>query len=446
MSIETELVVWLAAWPVVAAIVLVRHWRESGVGLIFAYVLSFGTIHWLGAVIQAVPWYPAQQIDYTALGLRVSVVAIAAFAVGGEVGAALFGRRAPLPPVVDRTIVSPRIIATYIAAGVLSYVVLQPIAARLPTATALASTASSLSVVGVALAAWNAWQRGHRVMTWMWLAASVVFPLVTVVSQGFLGFGFAAMAVVATFVAGFYRPRWHVVVAAMLVAFLGLSVYVTYMRDRRAIRAVVWGGETVSQRLDLVGDTVEQFEWFDPWNIEHLRRIDERLNQNALVGRAVDRIDSGAVPPAYGATLVEAGQALIPRALWPEKPVAAGSGDLVSFYTGILFAHETSVGIGHVMEWYVNFAMAGVVFGFAFFGAVIVYVDRSAAAWLHRGNAGRFAMWFMPGMSLLVVGGSFVEATGTAAASLVVVWLARQLTDRWELAVEEPIYDGWEGR
>ncbi len=45
----------------------------------------------------------------------------------------------------------------------------------------------------------------------------------------------------------------------------------------------------------------------------------------------------------------------IPRALWPNKPVVGGSGDLVSTYTGIRFADGTSVGIGQVLESFVNF-------------------------------------------------------------------------------------------
>jgi hypothetical protein len=184
-------------------------------------------------------------------------------------------------------------------------------------------------------------------------------------------------------------------------------------------------------RLDRLVETFADTEWFDVNDIEHLRRIDGRLNQNALLGAAVDGIDSGAVPLAYGATLRDAALALIPRALWPSKPVVAGSGDLVATYTGLFFAEGTSVGIGHVMEWYVNFGVVGVALGFVIIGAVTVYVDRAAAMWLHRGDISRFALWFMPGMSLLQVGGSFVEMTSSAAASVVVVLLLDRVTRRF---------------
>src|SRR5690606_456490 len=110
-------------------------------------------------------------------------------------------------------LVANRIVNLYIVAGVLFYGVVFPLVAALPTASALASAASSLMVLGVCLKAWNAWQRGRPMGAWMWLGVSAVFPIVTVVGQGFLGYGFAAMVIVAAFVASFYRPRWQVVIA-----------------------------------------------------------------------------------------------------------------------------------------------------------------------------------------------------------------------------------------
>jgi hypothetical protein len=109
----------------------------------------------------------------------------------------------------------------------------------------------------------------------------------------------------------------------------------------------------------------------------------------------------------------------------------AGSGDLVAIYTGLTFAQDTSVGIGHVMECYVNFAMPGVIVGFILIGAVVVYVDRSARAWLDCGDAGRFAIWYLPGLSLLLVGGSFVEMTSSAAAALVIALAFTSVTRRF---------------
>jgi hypothetical protein len=423
---------WLLVWVVTAAYILVRHWRTGrGAGLVFTYVLSLAAIHWLAAAIYALPWYTTQEFDTTLDGLRLSAIALMAFGVGGEIGAALFRRFGPELPGGATPQADPRIVNLYIVAGVLFYSVIFPIVAALPTASALASTSSSLVVLGVGLKAWNSWHQGRPAHAWLWLASTVVFPFVTLVGQGFLGFGFAAMLVVAAFVASFYRPRWQVVAAGALVAYLGLSIYVTYMRDRRDIREVVWGGESLGSRVGRLTETFAEMEWFDLNNLEHLHRVDDRLNQDALVGMAIDNIRSGAVPLAHGGTIQDAALALVPRALWPAKPVVAGSGDLVADYTGLLVPEGTSVGIGHVMEWYVNFATTGVVLGFILIGAVTVYVDRSASTWLHRGDVSRFAIWFLPGLSLLQVGGSFVEMMSTGAAALVIAFACSRVAARF---------------
>ncbi|MGH9174280.1 MAG: hypothetical protein ACRD1H_07975, partial [Vicinamibacterales bacterium] len=313
-----------------------------------------------------------------------------------------------------------KVVTLYLAAGVLLYL-LMPIAARIPSISALVSTGSTLAAVGVALKCWEAWASGHRAHMWLWLALTATFPLVTVAAQGFLGYGFVAVLIVIAFVASLHRPSLVTAVAGVLAFYGGLSIYVTYMRDRTEIREVVWGGEAVDRRLVQLQDTFHNVEWFDPRDELHMRRVNERLNQDFLIGAAVLYLREGMVPYANGGTLVAAAAAVIPRALWPDKPVVAGSGDVVTTYTGIRFVHGTSVGVGQVMELYVNFGTAGVVFGFIGIGMLVTFVDRRAAVHLGRGDVRSFALWYMPGLSLLQIGGAVGEVAATAAASLVVV-------------------------
>jgi hypothetical protein len=260
---------------------------------------------------------------------------------------------------------------------------------------------------------------------WLWVAASIAFPVMTVLTQGFLGFGFAAMLTLFAFVASYYRPQWRVVVAGLLLAYVGLSVYVTYMRDRTDIRNVVWTGGTLSESATQAADTFAAFEWFDPNNVKHLDRIDGRLNQDLLIGLAVENLNSGDAHFAGGLTIVDAVLALVPRALWPNKSIAAGSGDLVATFTGLRFPEGTSVGIGQVMECYVNFGTLGVVIGFLLIGGFITFIDRAALHCLTSGDVSRFMLWYLPGLALLQVGGSFVELGGVAASGVVVAHLFR---------------------
>jgi hypothetical protein len=76
-----------------------------------------------------------------------------------------------------------------------------------------------------------------------------------------------------------------------------------------------------------------------------------------------------------------------------------------------------------VLECYINFGSTGVFLGFLVIGGLLVLADRSAAIHLNRGDSGRFLLWYLPGLSLLQVGGSLTEVTAMAGASYVVAWI-----------------------
>jgi hypothetical protein len=431
MLADVDLQTWVVLWLATALYLLVRHWRAGrGVGLIITYVMSFAAMHWLAGAMYLLPWYTRGDLTLTAVGLRESTVGIIALAVGAEAAAAWFTARAPRTPWNQRPPADPRTANFYLAAGLVIYVVIAPIGARVPSLAAVLSTGSSVVVAGLGLKCWNAWVTGRPRSIATWLAVTLAFPLVTVVSQGFLGFGFAAMLIVFAFVANFMGPKKVLIVAALASWYLGMSVYVTYMRDRTDIREVVWTGASFDQRVDRLVETFTEMEWFDVRNDHHLRRIDGRLNQNFLIGAAAANLEPGVIPFAHGDTIRDAVLAVVPRALWPDKPMVAGSGDLVSVYTGLRFPRGTSVGIGHVMESYVNFGTSGVAVGLFLIGAMLATVDRMAVARLRRGDGAGFLRWYLPGLSLLLLGGSFIEMTSSAAAGVLMALLLNWVTTR----------------
>ena len=429
----TELTIWIVVWLVTALFLAVRHWRhDRGVGLLLSYIVSMGAIHWLSSAFHLAPWYFTRWEHLVTHGMRLSALALVALAVGSEAMLWFLARRereyANVSDEWDPIEVNPAVVNLYLASGLFIHIVLLPIARGIASLGAVVATGSTLIVVALALKCWNAWQRNDSKALWGWLAASAAFPFVTVVTQGFLGYGMAAMLSVVAFVAAFLGPRPKVMALFVVLGYLGLSVYVTYMRDRQDIRNVVWSGGGVTRGAGLVRNAIENFEWFDPRDSRHFDRIDDRLNQNLLVGASVEYLRSEAVPFAHGATMIDALLALVPRALWPDKNTIAGSGSLVSDYTGLTFGENTSVGVGHVMEAYINFALPGLLIGFFIFGAVLTLIDRVSFLALSGGDPSRFLLWYLPGLGLLQVGGSFVEATSTAAAAWVVAmalnWVA----------------------
>ena len=429
MDIERTLLLWVLVWLAAAGYVLVRRWRSGeSVGLVLVYVVTFGTIHWLAPMLMLLPWNQGPDLEFTVEGLHQSALAMVAFAVGAEMSGLLRARQRDMPT-DDSTgsTIPAAATSAYLVTAVLLYIFISPLAARLPTIATLVAAGSTLMAVAVGLKTWSAWSENRTGMMWLWVASTVIFPVVTVLMQGFLGYGYAAALVVLGFVASFYRPKWRMVVLGALLTYGGLSVYVTYMRDRDDIRETVWGGASLDDRLARIRSSFEQEEWFSPSDSDHLRRINGRLNQCFFVGAAVSYLTEGRGEYAAGRTLVDAVLAIVPRALWPDKPVTGGSGDIVSTYTGIKFGEGTSVGVGQVLELYVNFATPGVLIGFLVVGFLVVHFDRTSADRLLRGDAAGFMKRYMPGLSMLQVGGSIAEVVGTAAASYVLVVIVNHM-------------------
>jgi hypothetical protein len=427
---------WVLAWAVIAVLIVLSRLRShlAGAGLVAAYALNFAMVHWIGAAIYLQPSYARSDPDVVALGLQQATYAIAAFGVGSVLVAPRLASMVEAPRRLAAVAPARPPARTVIGIGMVVFLGLFAILPKLPTVSALLSQGWILIIVGLALACWNAWHTRRREAFSGLLAATLLLPLFTVVTQGFIGFGTAAALAVMSFIASFFRPRWQIVLAGLVLGYLGLSVFVTYMRDRADIRATVWGGESLPDRVGRVYQTVSTLEWFNLSNTDHLDRIDERLNQNYLVGKSVTYIDEGLTGFAGGETVWNGILGLVPRAIWPTKPVGAGSGALVARFTGLAFAESTSVGIGSVMEAYIGFGSAGIVGAFVLLGTVVALIDAAAARRLRAGNWRGFLLWYLPGLNLLQVGGSFVEVTSAAGAALVVAVVLIRLVRKAQTA------------
>jgi hypothetical protein len=419
-------------WVVCAVVVTLVYWKRNSSGLVLAYLLNISLTHWLGAAAFILPWNLIPTLTYVEAGFAMSTLGVAAFSAGALFVAPFIQRRLRRTP--EQTVPPSRAIATtYVVLGIVAYFLLGTALSRVPSVTSLLATGWGLINIGLALHLWSAWVGRERWRFVTLLLAVSLLPLMTLVTHGFVGYGAVAVLTVLAFVAGYYQPRWRVVAAGVLLVYLALSVFVTYMRDRTAIRDVVWGGEAFQNRMAVIYATFTDFELFSPWNPEHLWRIDRRLNQNYLVGVAIHSINGGDVPYARGATIWSAATGFVPRIFWPEKPVQAGSGSIVSDYTGLRFGPGTSVGVGQVMESYINFGAAGVFVGLLLIGSLVGTIDIRAGEYVKRGNWFGFTIWFLPGMALLQVGGSFVDVTTGLAASLVIARLANYVA-AWRAA------------
>jgi hypothetical protein len=466
MEDNSRLILYLTVWLIAAGAVFLKQLRKNsiGAGLSLAYLINLWILHWVASTLYLLPGYayydPADVLD----GLEQSTYAVIAFGVGYVIFGRVLARSsknsgqsaignitgATKPPVESVRVGTLQVISIqqsarnqrhpagetleagkapisdtkltnmYIGIGLICYLLSMTIFNSLPTITALVVGAANLTVVGLMIKSWLAWRRGSKMFFRLWMALAAAYPVLTIVTQGFLGFGIFNTILVFTFATGFYRPRWKLAILGLAGAYLGLSIFVTYMRDRGDIRDTVWGGRSYGSRMDQLKETFSQAEFFNINEDEHLERIDLRLNQNWLVGAAVHHIDSGRVKYAMGETLLQAVISLVPRAIWPGKPVSAGSGDLVTQYTGYYFAEGTSVGVGQVMEFYINFGQAGVIFGFLFIGFIVALIDQRAGECFTKSDWLNFACWYLPGITVTQIGGSLTEVVAGAGAAVAV--------------------------
>ncbi len=432
MDSTSDLWLLLLLWLAVATGIILIRWRRAagGVGIVFAYVFLLAQVHWLPAIFYQLPWYfPAYDPSLVKSGFEESLYGVIAFAAGAVILAPFLtpSGRVDNQHAVD-TVLDRRLPKVYLVIGLIGYFVLIPVTMHVPTASAISSGFSQLILAGQVLGCWQAWQARDRGALVRWLALAAIWPFLTTTTQGFIGFGSVMMLAVLVFVIQIVGFRKWFIPVGILAAYLGLSILVTYSQSRDSIRAVVWSDESsLTNRFATISSSLANFQWFDPYNPRDYSFLDLRQNQNFLTGSAMERLANGQVDYASGETIMDAFLMLIPRAIWSDKPISSGGSLLVRQYTTFAVYGSTSIGIGQVLEFYINFGTAGVVVGFFILGALIAVMDEAAARNLRRGDWQRFALWYVPALGLLQPDNTLLSLTVLSAAGWAAIVLANHI-------------------
>lgn len=409
--------IWLALIVVLLGLAIGRP-REGG-ALTVAYFFGLSLIHVPGALIFVGADTGSGDRDVTQLGFEMTIIGMCAFVAGTVVARMLDRRRVRrMPALADPGRGFGHLGWRTLALGIAAYFVLMPMSSLVPSLTSIVSALGTLLILGLWLVVYGAVLEGDQRRLLLTLGLLPALPLATLVTGGFLGYGVYWVLSVVAFLFVITRDRTIFYIAAVPVAFLGLSLFVTYMGQRNEIREAIWYEQSsLFDRIDRVSRIVTEFQMLDLDNPVHVDAIDGRLNQNSLVGTAIARHEGGLSEFAYGATVPW--WALIPRAIWPDKPDVGGSGTVVSDFTGISFAAGTSVGIGQALEFYINFGVVGEVAGFFGFGFILMWLDRGIMTALLAGDSRGLLLRALPGLTLLQPGGSLLEiAVAFVAASV----------------------------
>jgi hypothetical protein len=395
-----------------------------GGALVLAYFLDLSLIHVPGALASLDSDPGIVNIAATRIGFAVTLAGMATFVAGTIVGRLSSHE----PPEIARQSLTPDFgragwRAVVIGAG--AYILFSSIFGRLASATAVVSSLPNLLILGFWMLYYSSGLLGEAHRGILVLALLPLLPLATLITGGFLGYGFFWVLAVLAFCYVIARRRIWIYLVSPLVVFLGLSLFVTYMDNREAIRDVVWYEQaSLGDRLEQISRIITNFQLLDLSAEAHLTALDERLNQNALVGAAVARHWEGYYDFALGDTIPLWG--LIPRVLWPDKPAVGGGGSLVTEYTGIPFAEGTSVGAGQVLECYVNFGFPGILIGFAGLGFLLMRFDRGIMRAFAIGDLNGLVLRALPGLSLLQPGGNLLEivvsVVGAVLAAIILLY------------------------
>jgi hypothetical protein len=419
------MLILLSIWLAVCIGLIVCQGRWGSAGLPLAYFLILSLIHVPGAIL----YLDADEGNVTKVGFEQTIIGMVAFLVGVIIAKYAFvrplGKQASAAQTENFT---PRRIAALdrlavlylIVGGIASFAAL-PLAARIPSATAVVAPLGSLIIVGACVRLWVAIESRNWLKFWSTMALLPLLPLATLIS-GFLGGGTLWGLAIVSFLLAQSKRRLVYFLLAPAVFFVGLSVFVNYMAARDDYRKLVSQQVSIGDRLSRITDSFQHFEWLDLSNFRHRKAIDLRLNQNEFIGIAVERLELGAVEYAYGDTVGKVAMGLIPRVLWPEKPAVGGGGTIVQDFTGLDFSAVTSVGAGQVLEFYVNFGTLGVIGGFALYGWLLGRMDSRVMECLYRGDQRRFLFWFLISLALLQPGGNLLEVFTSAVGAAVTAY------------------------
>jgi hypothetical protein len=424
-SIEHLIWLWLLLLSVLMGL-LIRRGARGGVFLL-TYFVGLSLIHVPGALIYLGSAANLVESAETLLGFQATLLGLSFLLLGAWVARMVPVKSQSFNIMSDLNYLQLGMRLVVLGLGV--YFVAMPVLAFIPSATAVVSAGGSLLPLGFWCWLYGAHGTQNKKRFFLAMALMPILPLLTMISGGFIGYGVYWMLTIAAFIYCLLpHKKWYLLLSPLIVL-IGLSFAVTYFGERNALRESVWIEQaSIVNRLERVGDMITKFKLIDIDDPEHVTPINNRLNQNILVGLAIERHHGNVIDLAYGTTVPL--WIVIPRAVWPDKPPVGGSGDIVSKATGLVFAQYTSVGVGQPLEFYINFGWNGIVIGFTLLGYLLMRLDVLLALAFKRRDVKAILFSALPGLALMQPGGSLMEIIVAFIGALGAAYLVNRYLKR----------------
>jgi hypothetical protein len=399
---------------------------KVSLGIPIAYLFSLLFIHVPGAIAHLVGREYLYNTPATEIGIRYTAIGTVAFTVGVILVGSFAGARQCKNSAELTSVGLHRFAVFCLLAGLLVTYTLR-LFVNIPSIGAIIEKGGGIWVLGVLLGLQSAVRRGDGWQITSWLAAMGVYPLLTLLLGGFLSFGATPVFIILSALTISTRSSWRVGIGLSVATLVFFTMFLSYFQNRDMIRDAVWGGAAMKSRISESTRIITDLELFDSQNQSHLEALDQRLNQNFFVGMADQRIKSREVTFKYGETFLDGLISLVPRIIWPTKPVVAGSPAIIMEMTGFIVNDTTSYGVGNVMEFHINFGMPSLIFGFLFLGLLFGWLDRHARIRVQQGDWSAAIVYFLPAAAMIHPNGSLVELFSGGAAAFVAALLWKSI-------------------
>jgi hypothetical protein len=352
--------------------------REGGIGIGVRFLYAFGLFHQylIGPPLYFLSGLSEAHVEYRNREQAVQLVlaGLAAFVAGGFFVPPLLLQRRRLRMARDwapftspaRLALQWHVAKTLVLLGAVA-LLFAPILFRINTVRAVWLQVTLLVETGLVMMCVHAVlardQRRLRVVFTVLVAAGIF----RAIASGFFG---------GTAMTGLYLCSLIFMMRGISLKgwlYLGLALYLMlipygiWISGRQKLRDAIKTNASLTERVqafELRDEAPLFFNLFDP---EDVKKIQRRIDQSNLLAAAMVHTPARQ-PYAMGSTMSEnVLYALVPRFLWPDKPVKAGGAEFVTRYTGIPF-QNTSVGVNYLFEFYVNFGPTGAVAGLFLLG------------------------------------------------------------------------------
>lgn len=288
------------------------------------------------------------------------------------------GQKNPISGDLAPSWLTPQFVLLCMAIGATGYV-LTPITSPIPTVHAIWTIFFDWLNIGILIAAfYSGVTRRYRVV----LTSLVVFlplGLIRVVSDGHAG---ALGLFLVQFGLVFFMARKVQLPQLVMVGLLGLAlgpVASTWFQVRDFIRSGSIQGNVIQRVLTFV----ELFGmYYEPFSIEPYRMREVlflRFDFTQIYAAQVE-YQPDHQPFAYGKTFTENLLViLVPRILWPDKPVKFGGSEFVGRFTGMYQDGESQVSVGTPvnLEFYANFGPWGAIVLLGLYGYLCARLEVS---------------------------------------------------------------------